>query len=120
MGTFSVTIEIGDPGGQRFEHVVAKADTGAVTTMIPGSMLQGLGVVPSVRDVFEYANGEQAELYMGETKIRIGDRETTSWVKFGEEGTDPLLGAYTLEGLRLGVDPYAQRLITLDRPLPLK
>ena len=120
MGTFSVTIEIGDPQGQRFEQIDAMADTGAVTTMLPGSMLQRLGVEPSASDVFEYAGGERVELYMGETKIRIGDRVTTSWVIFGEEGTDPLLGAYTLEGLRLGVDPYAQRLIPVGRPLPLK
>ena len=119
MGTFSVTIEIGDPDGQEFEQVMTMADTGAVTTMIPGSVLRRLGVVPSIRDTFEYAGGEQTELDMGETKIRVGDRETTSWIIFGEEGTGALLGAYTLEGLRLGVDPYAQRLIPVG-PLPLK
>ena len=119
MGTFSIGIEIGDPEGHRFERVEAMVDTGAVTTVLPGSMLRRLGVTPSARDLFEYAGGEQVELDMGETKIRIDGRETTSWVIFGEEGTGALLGAYTLEGLRLGVDPYAQRLIPVG-PLPLK
>lgn len=119
MGTFSVTIEIGDPQGQRFVEIEAMADTGAVTTMIPASVLHRLDVYPVVSDVFEYAGGEQVELYLGETRVRIGDRYTTSWVIFGEEDATPLLGAYTLEGLRLGVDPYAQRLIPVG-PLPLK
>ena len=119
MGTFSVTIEIGDLQGQRFEAMEALVDTGAITTMVPGSVLRRLGVVPSRRELFEYAGGEQVELSMGETKIRIDGRETTSWVIFGEEGTGALLGSYTLEGLLLGVDPYAQRLIPVG-PLPLK
>ena len=120
MGAFSVTIEIGEQQGQRFEEMEALVDTGAVTTMVPGSVLRRLGVTPSKSELFEYAGGEQVELSMAETKIRVDDRETTSWVIFGEEGTGALLGAYTLEGLMLGVDPYAQRLIPVRGPLPLK
>ena len=120
MGTFSVTIEIGDPQGQRFEQIETLVDTGAVTTMVPGSMLRRLGVAPSKSELFEYAGGERVELNMAETKIRVDGRETTSWVIFGEEGTGALLGSYTLEGLLLGVDPYGQRLIPVRGPLPLK
>ena len=32
--------------------------------------------------------------------------ETNTWVIFGEEGPSALLGAYTLEGDFLAVDPY--------------
>ena len=48
---------------------------------------------------------------MPEARARVQGRETTTWVIFGEEGTPALLGAYTLEGVFLGVDPYGQRLI---------
>lgn len=30
---------------------------------------------------------------------------------FGDEGVSPLLGAYTLEGVRLAVDPVGKRLV---------
>ena len=120
MGTFNITIEVGDRQGEQFEEVEALVDTGAVTTMLPASMLRRLGVIPTRSQVFAYAGGEEVELGMAETKIRIGDRLTTSWVIFGEEGAAPLLGSYTLQGLLLGVDPYAQRLIPLDGPLSLR
>ena len=111
VGTFSVTIEVGDIEGQRFEQVEALVDTGATTTVLPAATLRRLGVAPTRRRTFEYAGGEQVELDMAETKIRVEGIETTSWVIFGEEETSPLLGAYTLEGVLLGVDPYGQRLI---------
>lgn len=33
------------------------------------------------------------------------------WSVFGDPDTPPLLGAYTLEGLRLAADPVDRRLI---------
>ena len=47
---------------------------------------------------------------MAEARIRVEGRETTSWVIFGNEDGGALLGAYTLEGVFLAVDPYNQRL----------
>ena len=111
MGTFSVAIAIGDVGGERFEEVEALVDTGATTTVVPGSALRRLGISPTKRETFEYAGGERVELDMAEARARVGGRETATWVIFGEEGTPALLGAYTLEGVFLGVDPYGQRLI---------
>ena len=66
--------------------------------------------MPSTRQTFEYANGEQVDLDMAEARIRVEGRETTSWVIFGNEDGGALLGAYTLEGVFLAVDPYNQRL----------
>ena len=111
MGTFSVPIAIGDVGGERFEEVEALVDTGATTTVVPGSALRRLGISPTKRETFEYAGGERVALDIAEARARVGGRETTTWVIFGEEGTPALLGAYTLEGVFLGVDPYGQRLI---------
>jgi len=51
---------------------------------------------------------------MGETKVRVEGMETTTWVLFGDEGTTPLLGAMTLEGLLLGVDPFNERLVPVE------
>ena len=111
MGTFTVRIEIGNLSGASFEAFEALVDTGATTTVIPGSILRRLGIAPTRRETFEYASGQQVELDMAEAKARVEGRETTTWVIFGEEGTGALLGAYTLEGVLLGVDPYRQKLI---------
>ncbi len=114
MGTFSVPIEIGDVGGERFEELEALVDTGATTTVIPGGTLRRLGIVPTKRETFEYAGGSRVELGMAEAKARVEGRETTTWVIFGEEESSALLGAYTLEGVFLGVDPYSRRLIPVQ------
>ncbi len=110
MGTFNVAIQVGDLQRSRFENLEALADTGATTTVIPASVLDRLGVRPTSRHTFEYASGEQVELDMAEARIRVEGRETTSWVIFGNEDGGVLLGAYTLEGVFLAVDPYNQRL----------
>ena len=114
MSGFSIAIEIGDLAGERFEEVDALVDTGATTTVIPGSALRRLGIAPTKREMFEYAGGQRVELDMAEAKARVAGRETTTWVIFGKEGTTALLGAYTLEGVFLGVDPYGQKLIPVQ------
>ena len=111
MGTFSVTIEIGGLEGQRFEELEALVDTGATTTVVPASIMRGLGITSTSRQTFEYASSAQVELDMAQAIIKVEGRETITWVIFGEEAGGALLGAYTLEGVFLGVDSYNQRLI---------
>jgi clan AA aspartic protease len=111
MGVFSVTIEVGDLEGRSFEQLEALADTGATTTVIPASVLGRLGIASTQRRTFEYADGNRVELDMAQATVRVEGRETITWIIFGEEGGGALLGAYTLEGVFLGVDPYNQRLV---------
>ena len=111
MGCFQYPIEIGDPAGQRFTQLNALVDTGASYTLAPASLLTWLGVARTETAVFALADGSQTELDIGETRIRINGRQATSIVVFGDEDAAPLLGAYTLTGLRLAVDPIAERLI---------
>lgn len=110
MGTFRVTIEIGDPDGNQWEPVEALVDTGASYTVVPGSLLARLGVIPHVRDIFLLADGRRIERDIGRTWIRVEGRAELTLVVFGEEGTEPLLGAYTLEEVRLAPDPVNRRL----------
>ena len=62
MGAFNVTIRIGDLGGTRFEEFEAMADTGATTTVVPGTVMNCLGIRPTRRETFEYAGGERVEI----------------------------------------------------------
>ena len=111
MGIFNITIQIGNLNGEHFEDVEVMVDTGAVTTVIPRSTLEGLGIQPVRSATFEYAGGEQVQLDMAQANAVVEGIETITWVIFGEEGMSPLLGAYTLEGVFLAVDPYNERLI---------
>ncbi len=46
---------------QRFEALDALADTGASYTVIPASLLRGLGIAPQERIEFELADGRIIE-----------------------------------------------------------
>jgi len=111
MGTFRVEIEIGDPEGGRFEKALALVDTGSTYTVAPRPFLVALGVRPHTRDVFELGDGRRVEMDIGRTWVRVNGRSEPTLVVFGSEGSDFLLGAYTLEGLRLAPDPVGQRLV---------
>jgi clan AA aspartic protease len=107
MGLFSVDVELEGPAGR--ELVTMLVDTGATYSAVPASLAVRLGLTPSTEDVFEFADGRQVRLPIAEARIRINGRESPTLVIITEGR--PLLGAYALEGLRLGVDPQRKRLI---------
>jgi len=113
MGVFRVGIDVGGLEGSRFERVDAWVDTGAFYSSVPRPVLESLGVVPHIREPFRLADGRVVESAIGRVFIRIGDRAEITLVLFGEPGSPPLLGAYSLEGLRLAVDPSTQRLVPM-------
>ena len=114
MGTFQVTIEVGDPEGQRYESVEALVDSGATYTTMPGSLLRRLGVSPHSKRTFLLADGTRIERDFGRTWVSLHGEHDISPVVFGDEGAMPLLGALTLEVFSLGIDPVNQRLIPVD------
>jgi len=111
MGTFRVPVEIGNSSGERYERVEALADTGATYTSVPGSLLQRLGVERRDRATFIQADGTTFERDVGQTWARVDGRSVITLVVFGDEAAPALLGAYTLEGVRLAVDPVNRRLV---------
>ncbi len=111
MGTFSVDIEIGNSEGTRYESVHALVDTGASYTTIFASVLRDLGVLVHDQVTFLLADGSRIQRDVGQTWIRINGRSEITLVVFGDQGADALLGAYTLQGLLLGVDTPNERLV---------
>ena len=109
MGTFSQTISIGDPQGEQWLEVDALVDTGATYTMVPGSLLQQLGVVPHTSRRFFLADGRAIERQMGRGWVRLDGQVEMTLLVLGDEGV--LLGAYTLEAFGMGVDPVNRRLV---------
>ena len=111
MGVFGVEIEVTEPAAGKSAMVFATVDTGAADTLIPESILNALGVMPIDSEFFMLADGRQVEYYVGEVRIRYGDIARISPVIFGPDGACPLLGATTLQILKLSVDAANERLV---------
>ncbi len=111
MGTFRTTVGVGGPQGGQFESVEAMVDAGATYSWVPKDVLSRLGVLPEFVRELVTADGRVIKRDMAETKVRLDGEERTTMVVFGDEGSLPLLGAYTLEGFGLAVDPLGKRLI---------
>ena len=114
MGTFSVDVEVGDPQGERWERVSLPVDTGSAYTVIPRPMLERLGVQPLRHARFRLADGRVFDQEIGQTWIRFNESAVIRIVAFGEESDEPLVGADTLEGLLLVVDPTGKRLVPTE------
>ena len=113
MGTFSVEIGIGRRDRDEWVTLDALVDTGAFVTSAPASLLRGLGVEPIRTQEFELADGGTRQMEVGEAQVRVGGRDVTTLVLFNDEGSMPLLGALTLEGVFMGVDPVHKRLVPI-------
>ena len=111
MGTFRYPIEVGDFEGRRFAPVDALVDTGATYTSIPSVLLDDLGIRPEEGRPFILANGQRVFYGMAWVRIRFDGRDQPTLVIFGEPNSEPLLGAFTLEGLGLAVDSVNRRLV---------
>jgi predicted aspartyl protease len=111
MGVFSVAVEVSNLERHRVEHLDAWVDTGAFYSNVPRPLLEALGIVPHKRERFMLADGRIVESDIGHMWIRVGDRTEITLVLFAEPASEPLLGAYTLEGLALDVDLVNRRLV---------
>lgn len=113
MGTFRATVAIENParrGGMRvLEDVLV--DTGAESSWVPAPVLESLGVERDKRLRFRQANGTVLERWTGVVVIHAAGTRTADDVVFGEPGDMILLGARSLEGLNLRVDPVLKQLV---------
>ena len=93
-------------------------DTGSEYTWAPREDLKGIDVGLEKKDlVFVEANGQEVTRSVGFAIVRVGDRFTVDEIVFAESGDLLLLGARTLEGLNLMIDPAGKKLVAAG-PLP--
>lgn len=110
MGTFTYPLEVVSADGSRSVTVDATVDTGSTYTCLPANLMRELGIAAYRRIRSELADGSIVADPVGEARVRVEDVEITTIVIFTDEGAPALLGAYTLEGALLVVDPVHQRL----------
>ena len=111
MGTFSVSLEVGNLAGGSFVQIDALVDTGATYTVLGGDLLERLGVEPVDRRSFQLADERVVNYDVGEVRLRLEGSELTVLVVFAPAGTSALLGATALEVFGLGVAPINKRLM---------
>ena len=114
MGTFYVTIQVADRFRERYVNVDAMVDTGSTYTSLPQSLLAELGIEREETDVFELADNRLVEYDLGDIRLRLEGREHYVPVIFAPDNATPLVGAVTLEILRLGIDPIAETLVPVN------
>lgn len=89
-------------------------DTGATYTWIPRPILEELGYHLRFRRKLRLADGKVIEREGTEAVVEIDGASLTTVVIFGDPGSEPLLGAVTLEQFSLAPDPVARRLVPVE------
>lgn len=113
MGVFRTTIAIENaehPGPKQVlpDTLVA---TGSEFTWVPRAALEALGIVPKRTQLFIVADGRTIERDIGFAIVHAGGTDAPDLVVFAEPGDMVLLGAHSLEGLNLRIDPIRKALI---------
>ena len=120
MGTFHVGCKVENVSERKKSATLSKVlvDTGSEYTWVPEAVLEKLDIAREKKDLsFVMANGEQITRSVGFAIVRVGNAFTVDEVVFAEKGDLLLLGARTLEGLNLRIDPRQKKLVAAG-PLP--
>jgi predicted aspartyl protease len=87
-------------------------DTGSEYTWLPAAKLEKIGVAREKKDLqFVMANGSVITRSVGFAILTVDKAFTIDEVVFAEPGDLTLLGARSLEGLNLRVDPARKKLV---------
>ena len=113
MGSFRVDVEIENPArpGARQAVRAALVDTGSELSWIPAPILESLGIERRKLARFRQASGAVVERWTGPAVLYAAGTSATDEVVFAQPGDLTLLGARTLEGLNVYIDPMTRRLV---------
>ena len=113
MGTFRVDIELENPSrpGERRGVRAVLVDTGAELSWIPATVLESLGIERYEVRRFRQADGTVLERWTGAAFIHVAGKRAADDVVFGGPGDLVLLGARSLEGLNLRIEPVTKSLV---------
>jgi phosphoribosyl-AMP cyclohydrolase len=106
-------VGLADSAGTRFAELEPWVDTGSLYSQFPASLLEELGYRPDALRQFRLADGSTMERPIGDARLRIGGEVRSVTCVFGEEDSEMLLGATSLEAFSLAPDPVNQTLIPI-------
>lgn len=113
MGTFRTTIAIENPErrGPTRELTDTLVDTGSEFTWVPRAVLDALGIASVRTQRFIVADGRVLVRDIGFAIVHAGGTMAPDLVVFADDGDMALLGAHSLEGLNMHVDPVHKQLV---------
>lgn len=120
MGTFRIDLSVENPArpGARYDFRSVLVDTGAELSVFPAGALETLGIDRLKQLRFRQADGTVLIRWTGSARIYAANTVATDDVVFGEPGDITLLGARSLEGLNVRIDPVSRQLVDAG-PMPL-
>jgi predicted aspartyl protease len=112
MGTFFTEVQLAAPARpQELALVKLLVDSGSMYTGVSATRLRELGVQPTERRRVLTIEGRTTECAAAEVLVTLEGRTLHTLCLFGEPSGLEVLGAYTLEGFGLGIDPIQRRLV---------
>jgi predicted aspartyl protease len=113
MGVFRTTIAIENVArrGETRTLTGVLVDTGSEYTWVPRDVLASLGIVPERTQRFLVADGRAIERELGVAMVHAAGTSAPDFVVFAEAGDLVLLGARSMEGLNLRIDPLRKILM---------
>ena len=92
-------------------------DTGAAYTVVPRTILDAIGCLPSTKRTVVLPDGREEIWDLTYIIMALGGEEAPTPCLMGPSNGLTLLGAVTLEQFGLGVDPLHRRLIPVRAPI---
>jgi predicted aspartyl protease len=113
MGTFRVDVEVRNPLTPNERRLIRQAlvDTGAELSWFPRAILEELGVAPLKLWHFRQADGTVLSRWTAGVMLNVSGVQTVDEVVLGDASDLVLLGARSLDGLNLRVEPAMKRLV---------
>ena len=116
MGIFNVEFTIGRADSSHSLPLVGMIDTRSLYSIVPASVLDGLGIARDETEQFQLADGSIREMAIGLALLEMDGRARTVHIAFGPDDHAPdddvvVIGAMTLERFGVAVDPVHRRLI---------
>ena len=95
---------------EKFAEVEFLVDSGAVYSLVPGKILDELGIEPYREMSFSLADGTTIKGQISSAFFEFEGEGGLAPVVYGEEGDTALLGATTLESIGLVLNPFTRTL----------
>ncbi len=95
---------------EKFAEVEFLVDSGAVYSLVPGKILDKIGIEPYKEMSFSLADGTGIKRRISSAYFEFEGEGGPAPVVYGEEGDSPLLGANTLVSIGLVLNPFYRTL----------
>src|SRR5439155_13284004 len=114
VGTFYTTVGIESPlqRGKIVEVPGVLVDTRAEATWMPRAIMESLNIAPERMETYQMADGRVLTRAVGFAIVHAGGKATNDDVVFAEPTDLVILGARSMEGLKLRIDTRTKKLVS--------